>query len=130
MPHVFDHLPLLLSLGLTGVTCGWCLRKGRAASASTEDEVGLVPKVLASLQTWIARLSGGVGEHHRRMERLSHDFADAQEHETTAVAQATARLIRADEQLQQQLTEAGAELQRHAQQIGEDPHQRADHPTW
>jgi hypothetical protein len=125
MLYVVINLLLLLFLGLAGLTCGWCLRKVRVAGATnydTEDEVRLVQKAIGRLQTWIARLTAVVGKHRRRMERLHHEFADDGDHETTAVVQTTAKLIRADEQFQQGLTKAGAKLQEHAQQIGEDPH--------
>ena len=74
-------------------------------------------ETLARLQELASHIASHVGEHSSRVEEINKELSSAQGDETAAVVSAVAKLIEANQQMQQQLDTAEVKLQEQAKLV-------------
>lgn len=98
-------------LATAGAIAGWWLR-GAARSSSADGEEGRrAREVLGRLQDVAVRIAANVGEHSSRVEEINQELNANEGQQAEAVVSAVAKLIAANQQMQQQLSSAEEKLE-------------------
>jgi diguanylate cyclase len=111
-------------VAVVGLGAGWWLRGGltRQASSSPRSDqadahVAHSKEVLARLHELAAAMAADVDEHSTRVQEISDELNASDEREAEDVVTAVARIIQANERMQQQLTTAEERLHEQERQI-------------
>jgi len=112
-------------VAVVGLGAGWWLRGGltrqQASSSQRSDQadahVAHSKEVLARLHELAAAMAADVDEHSTRVQEISDELNASDEREAEDVVAAVARIIQANERMQQQLTTAEERLHEQERQI-------------
>ncbi len=111
-------------VAVVGLGAGWWLRGGLARHASNsqhsdhaDSHVAHSKEVLARLHELAAAMAADVDEHSTRVQEISDELNASDEREAEDVVAAVARIIKANERMQQQLDTAEERLHEQERQI-------------
>ncbi len=110
MSTVLINIALSLIMVAIGLLVGWWLRGGKPVMRASDDQ-RRSREVLARLQELATHIAAHVGAHSSRVEEINQELLAAGGRETEAVVSAVAKLIQANQQMQQQLDTAEDRLQ-------------------
>jgi hypothetical protein len=106
-PVLIDVVFALIMAG-SGLLAGWWLRSRPALSrpAGESERERHARESLVRLQELATHIAGHVGAHSSRVEEINQELISAGGKETETVVSAVAKLIGANQQMQQQLASA------------------------
>lgn len=115
-------LLLTLLLAACGVFVGWWIRGGKPARASDTSEaasaeVQRAREALARLREVALRVAADVGEHNQRVEAINDELSAVDASDPEVVVGTVAKLLQANQQMQEQLESAEGKLREQARQI-------------
>lgn len=123
MPTVLNDLAITLFVAGAGVFVGWLLRslstKWMVAceDAGGDDEVRQAREALTQLHDLAAQVAADVGQHSHRVETINEELTAGDVCEPDVVVKAIAKLVRANNQMQQRLVSAEGKLREQAKEI-------------
>ncbi len=123
MLSVLSDLGITALVAAAGVAFGWIVRSVLAARVtSTEeetskDEIHRAREMVARLHEVAERVAADVGQHSHRVEAINEELHAAEVSESEIVVKAVAKLVQANNQMQQKLATAEDKLQEQAKAI-------------
>jgi diguanylate cyclase len=112
MPAVLIDLAHALWMVATGIAAGWWLRTRLSARTPHDDsETQRAREVLGRLHELAQHMAAHVGAHSSRVEEINKELTAADSGDPEAVVSAVARLIEANQEMQQQLDTTEEKLQ-------------------
>jgi len=124
MAAAINDLLLVVLIAVAGILSGWWLRSGSrrtagnaAGSGEAGSEVQRAREILARLHEVASRVAADVGMHNERVEEINEELSSADGQESDAVVGAVAKLLDANQQMQEQLHSAQGKLREQAREI-------------
>ncbi len=119
MLPVLSDLCFALTVAVLGAVGGWWLRGSgvRRESRRNGADGRRNREVLSRLHELAARVASDVGQHQSRVEEINEELVSAKTPESDAVVTAVTRLIKTNQQMQQQLVSAQERLREQAKQM-------------
>jgi len=119
MSSVMIDLGFALIVAALGAVGGWWLRGSgvRRESRRNGADVRRNREVLSRLHELAARVANDVGQHQSRVEEINEELVSAKPPESDVVVTAVTRLIKTNQQMQQQLATAQQRLREQAKQM-------------
>ncbi len=113
---VLTDVLFALIMATSGLLAGWWLRSRPAASRpeGESERERHAREALVRLQELAKHIAGHVGAHSSRVEEINQELISAGGKETETVVSAVAKLIGANQQMQQQLASAEQRLEEQA----------------
>ena len=118
MSAIVIDLAFTIIAATIGIVAGWFLRSSIAPREPNResDEVRHAREVLARLHELADNVSADVGAHTSKVEQINEELTSG-DNEAEAVVNAVSKLLKANNQMQQQLTSADKKLKEQAHQI-------------
>jgi diguanylate cyclase len=119
MSPVLIDLCFALTVAALGAAGGWWLRGSgvRRESRRNGADGRRNREVLSRLHELAARVANDVGQHQSRVEEINEELVSAKAPESDAVVTVVTRLIKTNQQMQQQLATAQEKLREQAKQM-------------
>jgi diguanylate cyclase len=102
-----------VTMAAAGGLAGWWLRGGSAPPVSPhgEEELRRAREVLSRLHEVAAKVAADVGDHSSRVEEINEELSTIKDGDTDVVVGAVAKLVEANNAMQQRLASAEVKLQ-------------------
>ena len=102
-----------VTMAIAGALAGWWLRGSPALPKPPhgEEELHRAREVLARLHEVAAKVAADVGDHSSRVEEINEELSASKDRDTDAVVGAVAKLVEANNVMQQRLASAEVKLQ-------------------
>jgi len=115
---LIDLAPMVLP-AMVGAIAGWLWRGGRAHRLSKQatEQAQRNREVLACLQQLAGSVAADVSEHNSLVAGISEELTSTQTHNAAALADVVAKLVLANERMQERLAQAEEKLQEQARQV-------------
>ncbi len=116
---LFIDIAFALSMAAAGAIAGWWLRGTPAAPEPPhgDDELHRAREVLARLHEVAAKVTADVGDHSSRVKEINEELTSSKVRDTDAVVGAVAKLVEANNLMQQRLTSAEVKLREQARLV-------------